>query len=91
MVTLTKLFVIKTVVNNSSESESNLLTFSSAECLPSFISFRFAGVKEKKAISDPEAKAETNNSNIAIIIAIIADIEGALIVIASVSPVQKHK
>ena len=81
MVTFTKLFVMSTVANRLSELSSKLLIFSSEGCLSSSISFKSEGDREKKAISDAEAKPDANKSTPAEMIARIAANEGGLTVI----------
>ena len=49
---------------------------------PSSISFNSAGEREKKAISDAEAKAEKNNKTAATTMAMMAPVDGCVIVIS---------
>jgi len=91
IVTFTKLLVINIVVRSSSESDNNKLMFLSAGCLHNSISLRLAGDKEKKAISEAEANADTNKSNPAKTIAIIAETEGSLNCMESNIFTQRHK
>ena len=81
MVTFTKLFVMRTVANKLSELSSKLLIFSSEGCLSSSISLKSEGEREKKAISEAEAKPDANKRTPAEIIARIAANEGGLTVI----------
>ena len=62
MVTFTKLLVIRMVANVRSEFSRNFRILRSASFLSSSSSFRLLGDKEKKAISDPDVKAENTNS-----------------------------
>ena len=62
MVTFTKLFVIRIVANKRSLLSSRLLIFSSEGCFLSAIAFRSDGEREKKAISEADAKPETSKS-----------------------------
>lgn len=65
MPTLTVLLAINIVANNRSLSSRNLRIFLSEECFSSPMRFKSFGLSEKKAISDPETKAEQHNNNIA--------------------------
>ena len=78
IVTFTKLLATKIVANNISESANNVLIFLSAEWFSSSISFKSEGEREKNAISDAEAKAETPSKSPANAIAIIAETDGAV-------------
>lgn len=81
IVTFTKLLVINMVANKLSESPSRQLIFSSEEWVRSSISLRSEGDREKKAISDAEAKPEASKSTPAKIMAAIAENEGGFMVI----------
>lgn len=76
MVTFTKLFVIRIVANKRSLLSSRLLIFSSEGCFLSAIAFRSDGEREKKAISEADAKPETSKSKPANTMATTAEIEG---------------
>ena len=76
MVTFTKLFVIKIVASKRSVFSNRLLIFSSEGCFLSSIILKSDGEREKKAISDADAKPETSKSKPAITMAIIAETEG---------------
>jgi hypothetical protein len=62
MVTLTKLLVIRIVANIRSELLLNHTICESTLLFSSSSSFKSFGLREKKAISEPEAKAEANIS-----------------------------
>lgn len=91
MVTFTKLFVIKIVANKRSVLSSKLLILSSEGCFFSAIVFKSAGEREKKAISEAEAKPETSRRNPANTIAMIAEIEGACTDIPLKTSANWHK
>ena len=76
MVTFTKLFVIRMVASNLSVSSRSLRIFSSEGCFFSSMAFRSDGEREKKAISEAEAKPDTSNSKPANTMAMIAEIVG---------------
>ena len=76
MVTFTKLFEIRMVANNRSESFNKAMIRLSEECSSFSISLRSLGEREKNAISDAETKPEANNNNTARMIAIIAPTVG---------------
>ena len=76
IVTFTKLFVIRMVDSNLSVSSKSLLIFSSDGCFFSSMALRSDGEREKKAISEAEAKPDTSNSKPANTMAIIAEIVG---------------
>ena len=78
MVTLTKLFVIKMVANVRSESSRNCLICWSSSVFSSSSSLKSAGDSEKKAISEPEAKPDANNSPQASKPAMIAPVDGVI-------------
>ena len=61
MVTFTKLLVIRMVANVRSESLRSAMILPSDADFSSSNSFSSFGVKEKKAISLPEAKPETKS------------------------------
>lgn len=73
------------VANKRSDLLSNLLIFQSDGCLRSSISFKFEGVREKKAISEAEANPDASRSTPAKIMATIAEIEGVF----TVTPLKK--
>ena len=91
MVTLTKLLVIRIVANNRSVSSSKRPIFSSDGCLRSAIVLRSAGEREKKAISEAEAKPDTNNNTPAKTMQIKADKEGAVTEILLKTSANWHK
>lgn len=81
IVTLTRLLVISTVVSNCSLSaRSEVMRLSESDSLDSIL-FKSVGDSEKKAISDAEAKAETNNRIPTNTIATKADVVGGVIVV----------
>ena len=65
MVTLTKLLEINMVANSLSLNSNNWLILASADLSLSSISLKSLGLNEKKAISEPETKAEAPNKIIA--------------------------
>ena len=80
METLITLLVIRMVANVRSESSrSSRIRLSFSELLSSN-SLTSLGVKEKKAISDPDAKPEKSNKTAANTIAKMAPAEGAITV-----------
>ena len=91
MVTFTKLFVIKIVANKRSLLSSKLLIFSSEECFLSAIAFMSDGEREKKAISEADAKPETSNNTPANTMAITAEREGACTDIPLETSANWHK
>lgn len=92
IVTFTKLLVMSTVVSNCSLSiKSDSMRLSVRESLDSIL-FKSEGDKEKNAISDAEANAETNKRSPASTIAIIAGVEGVTIVILlKIFAPKRHK
>jgi len=92
MVTLTRLLVISTVVSSCSLSDrSVVMRLSESDSLDSIL-LRSVGESEKKAISDAEAKAETNNSKPASTIATRADVVGGVIVVVlKIFAPKRHK
>ena len=83
MVTFTRLLVISIVASVRSESSRSCLILTSSEVRSSSSSFKSLGDKEKNAISEPEAKPDTNNSRQAKTPAIIAPNDGAISVTPS--------
>ena len=76
MVTFTRLLVISMVASVRSESLRNCLICTSPVVFSSSSSFRSDGDKEKNAISEPEAKLDTNNKRQAQIPATMAPMDG---------------
>ena len=76
IVTFTKLFVIKIVANKRSLPSNRLLIFSSDGCFFSAIALKSDGEREKKALSEADAKPETSKSKPANTMAIMAETEG---------------
>ena len=91
MVTFTKLFVIRIVANKRSLLSSRLLIFSSEGCFLSAIAFRSDGEREKKAISEADAKPETSKSKPANTMATTAEIEGVCTDIPLKTSANWHK
>ena len=91
IVTLTKLLVISTVASKLSEFPSKLLIFSSEGCFLSAIAFRSDGEREKKAISEADAKPETSKSKPANTMATTAEIEGVCTDIPLKTSANWHK
>ena len=91
MVTFTKLFVINIVANKRSLLSSRLLIFSSEGCFLSAIAFRSDGEREKKAISEADAKPETSKSKPANTMATTAEIEGVCTDIPLKTSANWHK
>jgi hypothetical protein len=89
--TFTKLLVISIVANKRSESFKRFSILSSEECCRSRILFKSDGESEKKAISEAEAKPDTNNNTTAIMAAIIADKEGVVMDISLKIAVKRYK
>jgi hypothetical protein len=89
--TFTKLLVINIVANKCSESFKRCLILSSERCCLSRILFKSEGESEKKAISEADAKPETNNNTTAKMAAIIADKEGAVMDISLKIAVKRYK
>ena len=63
--TFTKLLAIRIVANNRSESAFKAMIFRSDSCFSSSISLMSVGDREKKAISEAEAKPEQRSNNMA--------------------------
>jgi hypothetical protein len=78
MATFAKLLVINIVANKRSESSKSFFILLSEEWLPSRISFKSKGEREKKAISEAELKPETSNNKHAKTRAIKASKEGGV-------------
>ena len=76
IVTFTRLLAIRMVASVRSDSARNCMILASAFDFSSSSSLKSLGVSEKKAISDPEAKPDTNNRRHAITPATIAPTEG---------------
>ena len=85
IVTFTKLLVINIVANKRSELASKSLIFSSDGWIRESIWLLSDGVREKKAISEAEAKPETRSNIPAKIIATTADAVGEF----TVKPLKK--
>ena len=75
-VTLTRLFVIRMVANVRSDSARNCLMLTSLGFFSSSSSLKSTGDNEKKAISEPEAKLDTNSKRQAVTPATMAPIDG---------------
>ncbi|KAA6319655.1 hypothetical protein EZS27_030481, partial [termite gut metagenome] len=83
--------VINIVANKRSESAKSLLILLSEEWLPSRISFKSTGEREKKAISEAELKPETNNNKQAKTRVIKASKEGGVTDIPLKISAMRHK
>jgi hypothetical protein len=89
--TFTKLLVISIVANKCPESFKRCLILSSEKCGCSRIVCKSDGESEKKAISEADAKPDTNNNKTAIMTAIIADKEGVVMDISPKIAVKRYK
>ena len=76
MVTFTRLLVIRMVASVRSESSRSALMLMSPCDFSSSSSLKSAGDSEKKAISDPEAKLDTNSNRQAATPASMVPIDG---------------
>lgn len=92
IVTFTKLLVMSTVVSNCSLSESNVSMRRSVSVSLDSILLRSEGESEKNAISEAEAKAETNKRSPASTIATIAGAVGGINLMESkIFAPKRHK
>ncbi|KAA6305770.1 hypothetical protein EZS27_042575, partial [termite gut metagenome] len=82
---------INIVANKRSELSKRFLILLSDRCCPSRILFKSDGESEKKAISEADAKPDTNNSKPAKIPAMIAGNEGVITDIPLKISTKRHK
>lgn len=91
MVTFTKLFEIRMVANNRSESFNKALIRLSERCSSASMEFKSEGESEKKAISDADTKPEAYSRITTKHNATIAPIEGGMTVTPSHKSAKRHK